>query len=143
MAGDRRHDVQKENGASKAGRVPSRKSPQQEESPAQPLLAFATRTGPVWLPQLHLAQTNNERDSQLREHPNSGRRGRNLQTTWDKGLTGQLQPIPAEPLSETKIKALFALGGFAVKPNKPELTGAGAATASDVTASPLVPPGNI
>lgn len=99
--------------------------------------------GSVWLLQLHLARTNNDRDSQLREHLNSGSRGRNLQTTWDKGPAGQLQPVPAEPLTETKIKALFAVRGFSVKPNKPELTGPSAATASDKTGSPPAPPGNI
>lgn len=137
-AGDHRHDFEKENGASKAGRVDPRHSRRRRLL----LRQQTTHTGPGWLPQLHLARTNNERDSQLRDGPNAGRRGRKLQTTWAKGLTGQLQPIPAEPLSQTEIKALFAPGGFAVKPNKPELTGAGAATASDETASPLAPPGN-
>lgn len=102
MAGDQQCDAEKEKVASKAGRVDTQHSgclclTQQQEQ---------THTGHLCLLQMHLAQNNNECDSQLRERPNAGRRARRLQTTWDKPATGQLQPIPAELLSETKIKAV-------------------------------------
>lgn len=104
MAGDHQHDAEKEKAALKAGRVDTQHSgclcsSQQQEQ---------THTGHLCLLQMHLAQNNNECDSQLRERPNSGRRARKLQATWDKTPTGQLQLISAELLSETKITALFA-----------------------------------
>lgn len=92
MAGDHQHDAKKDKVASKAGRADSQYSgclcsAQQQEQ---------THTGHLCHLQMHLAQNNNERGSQLRERPNVGRRARKVQTMWDKAPTGQLQLIPAE-----------------------------------------------
>lgn len=95
MAGEQRRDAETEGAASQhSGWVGL---PQQQDR---------THTGRLCLPQMLPAPNNHECDSQLRERPNAGRRARKLQTTWDKAPTGQLQPIPAELLSQTKIKAV-------------------------------------
>lgn len=92
------HEAEAEEVASEAGRAATCLClPQRQEQ---------THTGYLCL--LHLAQNNNKFDSQLAERPNPDRRARKLQTRWDKPLTGQLRLVPAELLSETKIRPLFA-----------------------------------
>lgn len=91
MAGDRQRDADKEKVAWKAGRVDTQHSGSlfftTAADPHGPPLSPADAFGPP---------NNNERDSQLRERPNAGRRARKVQTKWDKPPAGQLRLIPAE-----------------------------------------------